>query len=215
MAPKVRAGERRAAERADREANDRRVRQRLDDFETRLDGAESLGRNHDQRISFQESPQRIVLRGFACVGEFMRARGGDFQLAKRAFIGAFFHELKEHCGAEVTHHLDEAEGLLSDRNGWGVVGIYPTGGSMDDAPDGLLRMQPGYVGNRAGYLLCSSALYLQAPRQMFQDRVRKVDGGKAKGKGKDKGKKGGKGKGKGKDPMAQPKRAAAPNVGDE
>ena len=25
-------------------------------FETRLDGAESLGRNHDQRISFQESP---------------------------------------------------------------------------------------------------------------------------------------------------------------
>ena len=64
MAPKVRAGERRAAERADREASDRRVRQRLDDFETRLDGAESLGRNHDQRISFQESPQRIVLRGF-------------------------------------------------------------------------------------------------------------------------------------------------------
>ena len=215
MAPKVRAGERRAAERADREANERRVRQRLDDFETRLDGAESLGRNHDQRISFQESPQRIVLRGFDCVGEFMRARGGDFQLAKRAFIGAFFQELKEHCGPEVTHHLDEADGLLSDRNGWGVVGIYPTGGSMDDAPDGLLRMQPGYVGNRAGYLLCSSALYLQAPRQMFQDRVRKVDGGKAKGKGKDKGKKGGKGKGKGKDPMAQPKRAAAPNGGDE
>ena len=170
MAPKVRAGERRAAERADREANDRRVRQRLDEFETSLDGAESLGRNHDQRISFQESPQRIVLRGFACVGEFMRARGGDFQLAKRAFIGAFFSRVK---GA------------------------------------------PGYVGNWAGYLLCSSALCLQAPRQMFQDRVRKVDGGKAKGKGKDKGKKGGKGKGKGKDPVAQPKRAAAPNAGDE
>ena len=103
---------------------------------------------------------------------------------------------------------------MSDRNGWGVVGIYPTGGSLDDAPDGLLRMQPGYVGNRVGYLLCSSAPFLQAPRQMFQDRVRKEDGGKAKGKGKEKGKKGGKGKGNGKENGALPKRAVAPNVGD-
>ena len=93
MAPKVR-GERRAAERADREAAERRVRQRLEDVEARLDGAESLGRNHDQRISFQEAPQRIVLRGFSCVGEFMRARGGDFQLAKRAFIGSLFSRIK-------------------------------------------------------------------------------------------------------------------------
>ena len=37
---------------------------------------------------------------------------------------------------------------------------------------------------------------MQDPRQMFQDRVRKVDGGKTKGKGKDNGKKGGKGKAK-------------------
>ena len=212
MAPKVR-GERRAAERAEREAMDRRVRQRLEDVEVRLEGAESMSRNHDQRISFQESPQRLVFRGFACVGEFSRARGGDFPLAKRALSVPFFHELKEHCGAEVTHHLEEAEGLLADRNGWGVVGIYPTGGSLDDAPDGLLRMQPGYVGNRAGYLLCSAALFLQAPRQLFQDRVRKPDA-KGKGKGKDKGKKGGKGKGKGKDNGAQPRRAAAPNAGD-
>ena len=104
MVPKVR-GERRAAERADREAAERRARQRLEEVETRFDGAESLGRNHDQRISFQESPQRIVLRGFSCVGEFAGACGGDFQLVKRAFIGFFFQELKEHCGAEVTHHF--------------------------------------------------------------------------------------------------------------
>ena len=208
MAPK--RGERRAAERADREAMDRRVRQRLDEVEQRIDEAEATHRNHDQRISFQESPQRLVLRGFACVGEFFRARGEDFALAKRAFIGAFFQELKEHCGPEVTHHIEEAEGLLADRNGWGVVGVYPTGGSLDELPDGLLRLQPGFVGNRSGYLLCSSAIYLQRPRQLFQDRVRRID---AKGKGKGKGKKGGKGKGKGKDNGPQPKRAAAPNGG--
>ena len=69
MAPKVR-GERRAAERAERETSERRVRQRLEEAETRLDGAESMSRSHDQRISFQESPQRLVLRGCVCVGEF-------------------------------------------------------------------------------------------------------------------------------------------------
>ena len=90
MAPK--RGERRAAERADREALERRVRQRLDDVEQRIEEAEAMNRNHDQRISFQESPQRLVLRGSACVGEFFRTRGEDFPLAKRAFIGAFFQE---------------------------------------------------------------------------------------------------------------------------
>ena len=91
-------------------------------------------------------------------------------MAKRAFIGPFLHELKENCGAEVTHHLEEAEGLLADRNGWGVVGIYPTGGSLDDAPDGLLRLQPGYVGNRAGYLLCASAIYCKLLGNFFRIR---------------------------------------------
>ena len=191
MAPKVR-GERRAAERADREAAERRVRQRLDDVEQRIEEAEAMHRNHDQRISFQESPQRLVLRGFACVGEFFRARGEDFALAKRAFIGAFFQELKEHCGPEVTHHIEEAEGLLADRNGWGVVGAYPKGGSLDELPDGLLRLQPGFVGSRSGYLLCSSAIYLQRPRQLFQDRVRRIDA-----KGQREGQEGWQGQGEG------------------
>ena len=53
MAPK--RGERRAAERADREAAERRVRQRLDEVELRIDEAEAMHRNHDQRIAFQES----------------------------------------------------------------------------------------------------------------------------------------------------------------
>ena len=85
-----RRGVRRAAAKADREAEGRRVRQRLDEMETRLDWSESVGRSHEQRISFQESPQRIVLRGFACVPEFFETRGGDFKVAKRAFIGVFF-----------------------------------------------------------------------------------------------------------------------------
>ena len=74
QAPKIR-GERRAAERAEREASERRVRQRLEEVEIRLDGDESLSRSHDQRISFQESPQRLVLRSFACVGEFFGSWG--------------------------------------------------------------------------------------------------------------------------------------------
>ena len=154
-----RRGVRRAAAKADREAENRRVRQRLDEMETRLDWSESVGRSHEQRISFQESPQRIVLRGFACVPEFFRTRGGDFKVAKRAFIGGFIHELREKCGAEVNHLLDEAEGLLAERDGWGVLGVYPTGGMWGDVPDGLLRLQPGYVGDRVGYLLCMSSRF--------------------------------------------------------
>ena len=85
-----RRGVRRAAAKADRAAEERRVRQRLDDIETRVDRNEMVGRSHEQRIAFQESPQRIVLRGFSCVPEFFRTRGGDFKVAKRAFIGGFF-----------------------------------------------------------------------------------------------------------------------------
>ena len=99
MAPKVR-GERRAAERAEREAMERRVRQRLEDVEVRLDGAESLSRSHDQRISFQESPQRLVLRGFSCVGDFFSGLRRGFPLAKRAFISVFFfRNSRKNCGA--------------------------------------------------------------------------------------------------------------------
>ena len=122
-----RRGVKRAAAKADREAEGRRVRQRLDEMETRLEWSESMGRSHEQRVSFQESPQRIFLRGFARVPEFFRTQGGDFKVAKRAFIGGFFHELREKRGAEVTHYLDEAEGLLAERDGWGVLGIYLLG----------------------------------------------------------------------------------------
>ena len=40
-----------------------------------------------------------------------------------------------------------------------LSGYIPQGGSLDDAPDGLLRMQPSYVGNRVGYLLYSASLF--------------------------------------------------------
>ena len=90
----------------------------------------------------------------------------------------------------MNHFLDEAESLLAERDGWGVLGVYPTGGMWGEVPDGLLRLQPGYVGDRVGYLLCMSSRFLQDTHQMFQDRVRKPV---AKGKGKDKGEKGGKG----------------------
>ena len=141
-------------DKADREAEGRRVRQMLYEMETRLDWSESVGRSHEQCVSFQESPQRIVLCAFACVPENFWAgqRGGDFKVAKRAFIGGVIHELCEKSGAEVNQFLDEAEGFLAEPDGWGVLGVYPTDGMWGEVPDGLLRLQPGYVGD-SGWLL--------------------------------------------------------------
>ena len=41
-----------------------------------------------------------------------------------ALIPSFCDELKEKCGPEVHHLLEEAENLLVDRQGWVVVGLY-------------------------------------------------------------------------------------------
>ena len=91
---------------------DRRVRQRLDEVEVRIEEAEAMSRNHDQRISFQESPQRLVLRGFACVGEFFRARGGDFPLAKKPLSVPFFTNSRRIAGLKSRITLRKQRGCL-------------------------------------------------------------------------------------------------------
>ena len=202
---------RRADIRADRDNEVRNVRQRLDETETRLDGVDSRLRGHETRLKCLEAPYRIVLRGFTAVREFMAIfDGGDFKGAKTAFIPSFVQELRDKTGPEVAQLIEELDTLLCERQGWVLLGVFPTGGMMGEFPDGLMRLQPGGVGNRVSTLCSQVSMYLAESHQLFQDRVRRDKGeGKGKAKGKGAGKKGGKGKAKGLGKLnAQPKRAA-------
>ena len=190
----------------------RQTRQRLDDHETRLDGIEAQLRAHSTRLSYLEAPYKVVLRGWPCVADFFREiRTSESRVVKTAFIASFFTDLCEHCGPEAGALIDEAENLFAERMGYALIGVYPTGGSRDDAPDGVMRLQPGWLGDRISFLLSSAARCLDDSRQMFQDRVKR-DKGKGKGKGKGQAEEGGR-KGKGKDKgkgRGAPKRAVAP-----
>ena len=184
----------------------RNMRQRVDELEVRMDAAEAQARAHETRLLFLEAHVKVVLRGFTAVQEFLRDLPGDFKLAKTAFIAALIAELKDKAFAEATHCIEEAETLLCENQGVVVVGVFPTGGHLGTAPDGILRLQPSWAGGRIAYLLSTAGRYLPETHQVFTDRVRRNKGGN-KGAGKGKGKPGkGKGKDKGK---PQPKRAAA------
>ena len=160
------------------------------------------------------------MRGFSSVGEFLRVlRENDMRRAKTAFIPSLCDELREKCGPEVQHLIEEAENLLVDRQGWVVIGVYPTGGMMEDKPDGLLRLQPGFAGQRLSHVLVQASRYLADTHQLFQDRVQRPFGekgaDKGKGKGKGQGMKGKGGKDKGKGGRPRPKRAAEPAANNE
>ena len=140
---------RRADIRADRDNEVRNVRQRPDETETRLDGVDSRLRGHETRLKCLEAPDRIVLRGFTAVREFMAIfDGGDFKGAKTAFIPSFVQELRDKTGPEVAQLIEELDTLVCERQGWVLLGVFPTGGMMGEFPDGLIRLQPGGVGNR-------------------------------------------------------------------
>ena len=186
---------------------ERSVRQRLDDLETRMDTQESKLRGQDQRMLYLEAFTKVVLRGFACVSEFLRAKDQDFKLAKQAFVASFIAELRNQCFAEATHVVDEAETLLCENQGVVVVGVFPTGGHLGPVPDAVLRLQASHAGGRISYLLATAGKYLPESHQCFSDRVKRDQREKGMGKGKGKEKKGG---GKGKFKAPQPKRAAGP-----
>ena len=123
------------------------------------------------------------------MGEFLRVlRGNDVRRAKTAFIPSLCDELREKCGPEVTHLIEEAENLLVDRQGWVVIGVYPTGGMMDAKPDALMRLQPGFAGQCLSHVLAQASRYLADTHQLFQDRARRPFGEKGAEKGKGKGK---------------------------
>ena len=138
----------------------RAVHARVDEAETRLDSLEAALQRHETRIQFVEAPFRLVLRGFRCVPEFLRLlRSNDLRAAKTAFIPSFVDELKEQSGPEVAHLIEESENLLVDRQGWVLLGVFPTGGHFNDVPDGLLRLQPSYAGSRLSHILAQASRY--------------------------------------------------------
>ena len=204
------AGRRRREERQERQEEVRNVRQRMDEAETRLDEVDTRLRGYETRLKCLEAPYRVVLRGFESVRAFLTTLdAGDFKGAKTAFIPSFIQEIRDKTGPEVNQLVEELDTLLCERQGWVVLGVFPTGGMKEDMPDGLVRLQPGGVGNRVSTLCSQISLYLADSHQMFQDRVRRDKGdGKGKAKGKGGGRKGGKGKAKGLGKLnAQPKRA--------
>ena len=75
-----------------------------------------------------------------------------------------------------------------------MVGVFPTGGHLGVAPDGIMRLQPTWAGGRIAYLLAMAGRYFPETNQCFTDRVCRNKGDKSVGRGKGKP---AKGKGKG------------------
>ena len=207
-APAVPRQQRRKEARAQVQDDNRRVRQRLDDLEARLETLEGRQRGHDLRLQYLEAPLKLVLKKFRAPVEFWASKDAGFQAAKSAFSAAFMQELREAGGPTIQSLLEEAEPIIAELDSQVIIGVFRTGGSTQDRdgtiiPDALLRLHPGDQGSRLGYLLSNMGRHLGDDRVVHTDRPRKHQGEKGKGKGK--GKAPGKGKEKG---MAQPKRAA-------
>ena len=136
---------------------------------------------------------------------FGRPSRDNFAVAKGGFLAGFVQELREHTGRVRQDAIGEIETLLAFRHGRLMIGLFRTGGMMDDIPDSLLRLQQGWAGLRLGHLLDVVAGELTPPLILHTDRVR-VEKGKGKGKGPAGagGGKGAQGKGKGRVGRARP-----------
>ena len=104
------AGRRRRVANAEDGGRARSVRARMTEAEDRLDSVESTLGRHETRLQYVEAPLRVELHGFSCVREFLRVlRENDMRRAKTAFIPSLCDELREKCGPEVHHLVEEAE----------------------------------------------------------------------------------------------------------
>ena len=113
-APAVPRQQRRKEAKAQADQDVRRVRQRMDDTDVRLDNLEGRLRGHDLRLQYLEAPLKLVLKKFKAPVEFWAAKDNGFQAAKSAFSAAFLQELRESGGATVQHLLEEAEPIMSE-----------------------------------------------------------------------------------------------------
>ena len=88
-APAMPRQQRRKEARAQADEDVRRVRQRMDDTDVRLDNLEGRLRGHDLRLQYLEAPLKLVLKKFKAPVEFWAAKDNGFQAAKSAFSAAF------------------------------------------------------------------------------------------------------------------------------
>ena len=99
-APAVPRQQRRKEARAQANDDVRRVRQRMDDTEVRLENLEGRLRGHDLRLQYLEAPLKLVLKKFKAPIEFWAAKDTGFQAAKSAFSAALLQELREAGGPQ-------------------------------------------------------------------------------------------------------------------
>ena len=157
-APAVPRQQRRKEARAQADEDVRRVRQRMDEADVRLDTLEGRLRGHDLRLQYLEAPLKLVLKKFKAPVEFWAAKDTGFQAAKSAFSAAFLRELRDAGSATVQHLLEEAEPIMAELDSHVIIGVFRAGGSTQDrdgtiVPDAVLRLRPGDQGFRLGYLL--------------------------------------------------------------
>ena len=202
--------------RAERDEETRRVRARLETHEEQIEGLGVTTRQHDLRLQYLESPYKWVTRGFTSTQAFLDTKDENFKAAKATFLTDFLAELHNSTPGMVEAHVAELEGLLLEEEGVVLIGVFPTGGWLNQLPDCSVRFQQGFSGLRVGFLLRLISQSLREPLVLHQERPR-VRHAKGKGKGappQDKGR--GKGKraegkgGKGGKPAA--KAAAAPLI---
>ena len=130
-APAAPRQQRRKEARAQAQDDNRRVRQRIDDLEARLETLEGRQRGHDLRLQYLEAPLKLVLKKFRAPVEFWASKDAGFHAAKSAFSAAFMQELREVGGATIQHLLEEAEPKKLNYCGVGtlqvIIGIFRTG----------------------------------------------------------------------------------------
>ena len=206
-APAVPRQQRRKEARAQADEDVRRVRQRMDEADVRLDTLEGRLRGHDLRLQYLEVPLNVLKKFKARLSSGLpRILGSrrpnppfrlhffkSFVMLVVLLFSIFWKRLSRSWLNKIRMRSSEFSAL---------------GGSTQDrdgtiVPDAVLRLHPGDQGFRLGYLLSSIGRHLGEDRVVHTDRPRKHQGEKGKGKGK--GKAQGKGKDKG---FAQPKRAA-------
>ena len=168
MAPK-------AVRRAEREDEARRVRARLNEHEGQIDDLQGTARHHDLRIQYLEAPYKWVTRGFTSTHAFLQKKDENFRAAKASFLIEFLQEIRDHTPAIVEGQVAEFEGLFLEAEGASLIGVFPTGGWLDDLPDCSLRFVQGFTGLRIGYLLRIIGQSVEAPRVLHQERP-KVQG---------------------------------------
>ena len=123
----------------------RRVRARLETHDDQIEGLGITARQHDLRLQYLESPFKWVTRGFTCTQSFLSTKDENFKAAKATFLTDFLAELRNSTPGMVEAHVAELEGLLLEEEGAVLIGVFPTGGWLDDLPDCSVRFQQGFV----------------------------------------------------------------------